>query len=320
MKICFQHDHILPVKTYGGIERILYWLMLELDRRGHEVLLIGNPSSSFPNSKIKVIEKKSNEWWKDIPKDTDIIHLFYNFEVPSEIPTLVAIQGNGKIGERFPINTVFCSSKHAQNHGASAFVHNSLDFREYPFEDRPMNWENFLFLAKASWKVKNVKDAISVCKKSKKHLHIAGGKYIWPSRFIHGYGMVGGQQKIDIIKKCDALIWPVRWHEPFGIAIIEAMALGLPVIASPFGSHPEIITKDSGIIVNDYEELLSVINKKESSFDRKKIRQYVETKFSIENLTNKYIEYYNQILSGKPLNDKFPEWSLNHEAQYLLSF
>ena len=320
MKIVFQHDHPLPVRAYGGIERILYWLMLELDKQGHEVTLIGHKESKFPGTRIKLIEKPETNWFESIPKDTDIIHLFYNFVVPGKIPTLTAIQGNGKPEELFPINTIFCSSKHTQNHNTSAFVHNALDFNEYKFIERPMNWDHFLFLAKASWKVKNVKDAISVCKKSHKHLHIAGGNYWWPSKYIHGHGIIGGEPKIKIMNQCDALIWPVRWHEPFGIAIIEAMALGLPVIASPFGSHSEIITEETGIIVNNKNELIEIVQTCPRQFNRNLIRKYVENKFSISKLCHKYIQYYEKILSGENLNHAQPQWSLKTEAQELLSF
>lgn len=320
MKIVFQHDQPLPVKAYGGIERILYWLMLELDKQGHEVLLIGHKDCQFQGTRIKLIIKNETQWWSQIPSDTDIIHLFYNFEVPGKIPTLIAIQGNGKVDEFFPINTVFCSSRHAQNHGASAFVHNALDFNEYPFIDRPINWNQFLFLAKASWKVKNVKDAIAACKINNKHLHIAGGNYWWPSKYIHGHGMVGGRTKIDIMNKCDALLWPVRWHEPFGIAIIEAMALGLPVIASPFGSHFEIITEESGVIVKNRNELIECVGNPPHQFQRKKIRQYVESEFSIQKLCQKYFTYYEKVIAGEKLNQTQPKWNQPKEAQELLTF
>ncbi len=35
MKIVFHHEHVLPVIKYGGIERIIYWHMLELVKQGH---------------------------------------------------------------------------------------------------------------------------------------------------------------------------------------------------------------------------------------------------------------------------------------------
>ena len=40
---------------------------------------------------------------------------------------------------------------------------------------------------------------------------------------------------------CHALLFPIDWPEPFGLAMIEAMACGTPVIAYPFGSVPEVV-------------------------------------------------------------------------------
>src|SRR5690606_25353996 len=123
----------------------------------------------------------------------------------------------------------------------------------------PVGWNDFLFLAKASWSVKNLKSCTRVARKLHKKLHIAGGRYIWPSRFIKSHGMVGGTEKLQIINTCNALLFPVRWHEPFGIAIIEAMACGLPVIGSCYGSLPELIQSDSGKIVQSEKELLETV-------------------------------------------------------------
>ena len=33
----------------------------------------------------------------------------------------------------------------------------------------------------------------------------------------------------------------MRWHEPFGIALIEALYFGCPVFGTPYGSLPEIV-------------------------------------------------------------------------------
>src|SRR5690606_27535598 len=146
--------------------------------------------------------------------------MFNNTEL-KEFPTLVTIQGNGKQGEDFSRNTSFLTRKHAAIHGSDVFVYNALDFEEYPWQPTKKNWDQFLFMAKGSWKVKNLKHCIKACKQSKKHLHIGGGKSWLPSKYIHSYGMVGGDEKLEIMRKCDALLWPVRWHEPFGIAVIE---------------------------------------------------------------------------------------------------
>jgi len=45
-----------------------------------------------------------------------------------------------------------------------------------------------------------------------------------------------------------ALLFPSQWEEPFGIAMVEAMGCGCPVIASGHGSCPEVVG-DTGLLV-----------------------------------------------------------------------
>lgn len=48
----------------------------------------------------------------------------------------------------------------------------------------------------------------------------------------------------------DVFVFPSIWHEPFGIPVIEAMATGLPVIASDGGAFPELVVDGtSGFLV-----------------------------------------------------------------------
>ncbi|MCF8060791.1 MAG: glycosyltransferase [Bacteriovoracaceae bacterium] len=322
MKIVFQHSGILPVVKYGGIERILFWHMKELVKRGHEVVLFGGRGSQVASHGIEFFEMPENyETFEEmIPRDADILHVTYNPELKkSNIPTLINIQGNGQIGEEFPQNTVFVSKKHAANHNSKTFIYNAVDLDEYPFEDRPFRLDNLLFLAKGSWSVKNLKDSIWMAKRSKKTLHIAGGRSWLPSRFVHSYGMVGGEEKLDLLQKTDALLFPVRWHEPFGIAIIEAMACGSPVFGTPYGSLPELIFEPFGRTFNHREDLLNHL-KSSPKYNRLEIRRYVEKEFSIRRLTTEYLTLYEKILDGESLNSHKPSWSLDKPPLELLSF
>lgn len=321
MKIVFQHDGILPVLKYGGIERIIFWHMKELAKQGHKVVLIGNADSLVAEHGIELIPSPVGvDWSSLVPKDADIVHLFYNFKFPGNIPTINTIQGNGKIGELFSKNTVFVSKKHAAIHGSEQFIYNALDLEEYPFETTKKDWNNFLFLAKASWRVKNLAHAVKACRSSNKHLHIAGGKWWGISRYIHSFGMVGGEEKLNIIRSCDALLFPVRWHEPFGIAIIEAMSQGLPVIGSQYGSLPELITPEAGFVVKGHEELLLKIKNPGKIFDPKIIRKHVEDNFAIKKHTESYLLLYEKIIKGQELNQQGPTYQLSVRAEELLPF
>lgn len=322
MKVCFVHSGIIPPKTYGGTERILYWLIKELGKIGVQVYLIGHPLSDLSRIGGTLIPWTGGEWLELVPKDTDLLHLFLtpSAEVLKRFPTLVTIHGNGKAGEEFIANTVFLSRIHAENHGASHFVYNGIDFDDYPFDPKKkLNHENYLFLAKASWKVKNLGHCIRACRKTKRHLHIAGGRSWLPSGFIHNYGMIGQQTKLDLLRKMDGLLFPVRWHEPFGVAVIEAMSQGVPVYASCYGSLPELVGQGTGVILHSYDELVSALLANHT-FDPTYIRQYAEENFSSQVMASNYYRYYQRVIAGEVLHSNPPISRCKNSAEILLDF
>lgn len=320
MKIVFQHDHPLPVKKYGGIERLLFWHMKELASMGHQVVLIGHRDSEVSYYGIELIPMEEKEWRHLIPKDSDIIHLSYNHIVPGDIPTVVTLHGNGQPGELFPLNTVFLSEKHAKNHGGEVFIYNALDLSEYPYEERSRSWNKFLFLAKASWKVKNLKHCLKAVKGTDKQLNVIGGSSFLPKRNTTFHGFLDGEQKRNVMKSCDALLMPVRWHEPFGLAAIESMAFGLPVVASTFGSLPELVNEDTGILVRSFDELRATVLSAKRTFNSKTIRTYVEDRFNFRTYSQKYIEVYERVIAGDKLHQEQPRWQFDRAPQELLDF
>ncbi len=323
MKILFEHPEKVPVKNYGGTERILIWLMKELISLGHTVYLIGHPESDVSNLGVNLIPKPRGvkDFRPYIPKDVDIIHLFNNPKYEFDVPLIATLHGNGQVGEKFHKNTVFLSKKHASNHNSDIFVYNGIDLDEYHFnEGKVLGWDNFLFLAKASWKVKNLKQCVLACKALKKHLHVAGGRKINFSSYVHYYGLVNQQKKLELFEKCDGLLWPVRWHEPFGIAVIEAIAMGLPVISSAYGSLPELITPEVGILCKNFSEFKAAIAKPSRKFDPAYLRNYVSEKFTSRIMAENYLKLYKKVLKDGWLNSETPRYLSNDDPQNLLEF
>ena len=95
--------------------------------------------------------------------------------------------------------------------------------------------------------------------KAKKRLHIAGGRSFYPSLRLKNYGFVDQIEKLELLRRCDALLFPVLWPEPFGLVAIEAMSQGIPVIGTPYGALAEIITPTTGLFVHNLTELTSVL-------------------------------------------------------------
>ncbi len=324
MKIVFFHNQPLPVNGYGGTERILFWHMRELIKKGHNVVLVGHPDSKVSEYGIELIPiiNEIKAWPGQVPKGADIIHLPFNETIDGDVPTLNTVHGNGKVGELLTANSVFVSKKHAEIHGSDQFVHNAVDFTEYPFQPKSKkDWNNFLFLAKASWKVKNLCHTVKACRQKNRHLQVAGGRWWGLSRYIHSHGIIGGAKKLELIRASDALLFPVRWHEPFGIAVIEAMSQGKPVVGSPYGSLPELINSDSGFIAKNYNDLERLLSEDHSfTFNAEKIRQYAEKNFGIEKYTANYLNLYKKVIGGEKLNSTPPTYQFKTRAEDLLPF
>ena len=62
---------------------------------------------------------------------------------------------------------------------------------------------------------------------------------------IYWIGPVNDKQKTQLLSQASALLFPIRWDEPFGIVMTEALACGCPVIATRRASTPEVI--DHGV-------------------------------------------------------------------------
>lgn len=87
--------------------------------------------------------------------------------------------------------------------------------------------------------------------------------------------------------------------ETFGVLLIEAMAMGLPVIATSSGGPADIITKDTGLLVEKNTVSLAngimdiILNY--DRYDKKSIREYAINNFSGEAIAGKYINLYHKI-------------------------
>lgn len=73
-------------------------------------------------------------------------------------------------------------------------------------------------------------------------------------------GEVGGAKKRALFAGAIGLLMPIRWPEPFGMVMIEALASGTPVIAFPEGAAREIVIEGmTGFLVADEREMAAAI-------------------------------------------------------------
>lgn len=310
MKILLVHNTPIPVYKYGGTERVIWDLGKTLVKLGHDITFLVPAGSTCDFAKVQHIDPAKN-WNEQIPKDTDIVHFQFNPEMELDFPFLMTEHSNSRKPVSLPHNTIFLSKKHAECYGSTEFVYNGLDWDAYGSVDFSHPRNHYHFLGKAARRLKNVKGAIRVAHLAKVELDVLGGERInlranfrWTfSRKIHFYGMVGGQQKFELLNASKGLIFPVRWHEPFGLAITESLYFGCPVFATPYGALSELVPAECGHLSAHAEELAQAIQTEQ--YDPRACHAQA-LKFDALSMTKNYLQVYERILAGETLHAQAP--------------
>jgi glycosyltransferase involved in cell wall biosynthesis len=113
-------------------------------------------------------------------------------------------------------------------------------------------------------------------------------------------GEIGDREKPAFLGNAAALLFPIDWPEPFGLVMIEAMACGTPVIAWNCGSVPEVV--DDGItgrVVQSEEEAIAAVAEV-AGYDRKRIRETFERRFSARVMAAGYEALYRRLRREPP--------------------
>jgi len=191
-----------------------------------------------------------------------------------------------------------------------ATIYNGIEIEKFKFNDIPNNY--LVWMGRITPK-KGLLEAIEVAKKVKVPLKIAAKidknhppdiefykkkvKPLIDGKKVIYIGEIGGYKaKSNFLRNAIALINPIKWKEPFGLVMVEAMASGTPVIVFDKGSAKEII-KDgkTGFIVKNIPQAINVF-KKIDKIKRRDCRKWVEKKFSNDRMINEYEKLYYKVL------------------------
>ena len=324
MHILLANKAPIPVFAYGGTERVVWDLGKTLVQLGHQVTYLVPAGSSCDFAQVIAIDPGKG-WYQQIPADVDIAHFQFDPEFTADTqpdcPYVVTEHGNARAGWPLPRNTVFVSRDHAARYGSTSYVHNGLDWAAYGPVDWAQPRSHHHFLGKAAWRVKNVKGAIQVARRAGVELAVMGGTRLnlrrgfrfTLSRHVQFYGMVGGAQKTQLLNASNGLIFPVRWHEPFGLAVIESLYFGCPVFATPYGALPELVPADCGRLSAQADDLVEAV--RTHTIDRQACHARAVAHFSAARMARDYLQKYQQVLDGEYLNPVQP--AIQGEARQL---
>jgi hypothetical protein len=112
-------------------------------------------------------------------------------------------------------------------------------------------------------------------------------------------GPVGGVEKTQFLRHAAALLFPIRWPEPFGLVMAEALACGTPVLALRRGSVPEVLRDGvTGFIRDTEDELIEAVSRI-GEIDRAQCRAEAERRFSPAIMAAAYERVYAHALQQR---------------------
>ena len=160
---------------------------------------------------------------------------------------------------------------------------------------------HLMFLGRIE-EIKGTREAIEAAIQSNNKIVVAGNiqpghdayfeqeiKPLLANPLVQYVGAVDDEQKRFYLQRSTALLFPIKWEEPFGIVLAEALACGTPVIGFNRGSVPEVINDGvNGYIVSSVAEMVTAITKIDK-LDNQQIRNDAVDRFSLQKITRQYL-------------------------------
>jgi len=134
--------------------------------------------------------------------------------------------------------------------------------------------------------------------------------------YVEFIGEIGEGEKDEFLGNAYALLFPIDWPEPFGLAMIEAMACGTPIIAFRRGSVPEIMKEGvTGFIVDDVDAAVKAVERV-PSLSRKACRQYFDEHFTASRMALNYLATYRRVIEARDKHFTASRMALDYSATY----
>jgi glycosyltransferase involved in cell wall biosynthesis len=111
-------------------------------------------------------------------------------------------------------------------------------------------------------------------------------------------GEVDDAEKLRLLRDARALVNPIRWREPFGLVMIEALACGTPVLAFPEGAASEIVVHGTtGYLCTDERDMATAAERVDE-IERPACRAAVAGYFSAARMVREHLDLAEAVVDG----------------------
>jgi glycosyltransferase involved in cell wall biosynthesis len=329
----------VPPHGYGGTERIVSYLTEALVADGHEVTLFASGESRTAAKLIEGCPRALRldgsadqlAWHIAMLEEVfrraeafDVVHFhvhYLHFPLTRRQPiaNVTTMHGRLDLPDLVPLHREFpemaaVSISDAQREPLPwlnwrGTIHHGLPLDLYDFQPAPGDY--LAFLGRISPE-KRADRAIEIARLAGLKIKIAAkvdpvdGNYferviepLLSQPHVEYLGEIGEEQKGAFLGGARALLFPIDWPEPFGLAMIEAMACGTPVVAFRGGSVVEIVRDGvTGFVCDDISQAVAAVGRV-AELSRQRCRAEFEQRFSIGRVAADYARVYQSLIEDQ---------------------
>jgi glycosyltransferase involved in cell wall biosynthesis len=186
-------------------------------------------------------------------------------------------------------------------------IHHGLDVDQFPFGGGEGGY--LLFLGRMM-SGKGAREAALAAKSAGQRLVIAAKMRERPERLYFAeqvkplldddivfVGEASNDTKLSLLPRATALVNPIRWPEPFGLVMAEALACGTPVLTCPIGAAPEIVEDGvTGFLCTGQAALVEAIGRV-GELDRVACRAAAVERFSSARMVSEHLALYRDMVA-----------------------
>jgi len=321
----------VPPRHYGPWEQFASLLTEGLVERGVDVTLFATADSQTAAKLASVVPRPYSEDPEIDPKVSECLHIAQVFERADEFdlihnsfdflpltytglvttPVLTTIHGFSSprilsVYQRYDSSNAYVSISDADRHPSLhylATIHHGIDTNAFSLHATPGGY--LLFFGRIH-PDKGTVEAIDAAERCGIPLVIAG--IVQDQRYfeelvaprldggrVSFVGPVGPAERLELLGGADALLHLIRFDEPFGYSVVEAMACGTPVVAFRRGSMSELIADGTtGFLVDDVDGAVAAVGRA-SALDRSAIRARAVARFGRERMVDAYMDAYEAV-------------------------